>query len=155
MISVKTIVFPSDLTPASEKVAAYVKYMADRLQAEVVVIHVARGLDDFGFLGLDVDDYSELLSSYQKELEERLSSELEGFVSRNFGELKQISYVLANGDPADEIVAEAERREGSLIVMGTHGRKGLNKVMFGSVAAEVVARASCPVMTVNPHRVLA
>ncbi len=150
MISINRILFPTDLTPASEKVAPYVTYMADKLSAEVLVFHVVRRLENFGFIGLDADDYVERLSSYQKELEERISDELDAFVQRNFGGLNQMSYALVEGEPAEEIILEAEKREVGLIIMGTHRRKGFTKVMFGSVASAVVVTAPCPVMTVNP-----
>jgi nucleotide-binding universal stress UspA family protein len=56
---------------------------------------------------------------------------------------------LATGHPAETIVRVAEERRADLIVMGTHGRTGLQHVLLGSVAEKVVRLASCPVMTVR------
>ena len=53
------------------------------------------------------------------------------------------------GDPADAIVRMAEELEVDLIVMGTHGRTGLQHVLLGSVAEKVVRLALCPVLTVR------
>jgi universal stress protein A len=58
---------------------------------------------------------------------------------------------VAAGQPADAIVRAAEEREADLIVMGTHGRTGLQHVLLGSVAEKVVRLAPCPVLTVR-HR---
>ena len=52
---------------------------------------------------------------------------------------------------AEKIVEYAGDSECDLIVMGTHGYKGLERIMFGSVADKVVKSAACPVMTINPY----
>jgi nucleotide-binding universal stress UspA family protein len=54
------------------------------------------------------------------------------------------------GDPGVEVLQAAKRWGASLIVMATHGRKGLRRVVLGSVAERVVREASCPVLTVSP-----
>jgi nucleotide-binding universal stress UspA family protein len=56
---------------------------------------------------------------------------------------------MAEGDPAGAILRAARENQCDLIVMGTHGRAGLNRFLRGSVAEEVVRKAPCPVMTVN------
>jgi nucleotide-binding universal stress UspA family protein len=59
---------------------------------------------------------------------------------------------LVVGDPAREIVRLAADEDADLIVIGTHGRSGLTRLLMGSVAEEVVRRAECPVLTVKqPH----
>ncbi len=56
---------------------------------------------------------------------------------------------LLSGDPADAIIRLAETEHIDLIVMGTHGRRGLNRLLMGSVAEAVVRAAPCPVLTVK------
>jgi nucleotide-binding universal stress UspA family protein len=56
---------------------------------------------------------------------------------------------LLAGDEAEEIIALAQRMSADLIVMGTHGRTGLNRLLMGSVAESVVRRAPCPVLTMK------
>lgn len=58
---------------------------------------------------------------------------------------------LAEGDPADEIVARAEREHADLIVMGTRGQSGIARAVLGSVADAVMRRAPCPVLLVPPE----
>lgn len=58
---------------------------------------------------------------------------------------------IAGGDPVGAIIREAERREADLIVMGTHGRSGFNRIVLGSVAESVLRQATCPVLTVPPR----
>lgn len=54
------------------------------------------------------------------------------------------------GDPGVEVLRAAKRWGANLIVMATHGRKGLRHLVLGSVAEQVVRDASCPVLTVSP-----
>ena len=56
------------------------------------------------------------------------------------------------GDVAEEIIRHTEESGMDLIVMGTHGYKGIEKVMFGSVAEKVVRSSPCPVLTINPYK---
>jgi universal stress protein A len=56
---------------------------------------------------------------------------------------------VAEGDPAEMILRVAEEVHADLIVMGTHGRTGLSRLLMGSVAEQVVRRAPCPVLTMK------
>jgi nucleotide-binding universal stress UspA family protein len=71
----------------------------------------------------------------------------------------QVEHRLEEGDPATQILRIAQETGCDLVVMGTHGRTGLDRLMMGSVAEEVVRRASCPVLTVkapfHPSRAVA
>jgi nucleotide-binding universal stress UspA family protein len=58
-------------------------------------------------------------------------------------------HVMRMGDPVDEIVRLADEEEVEMIVMATHGRTGLSRMLMGSVAEGVVRRANCPVLTVK------
>lgn len=58
---------------------------------------------------------------------------------------------LAEGDVHDEIVRKAEEIKAGLIVMGTHGRRGLNRLLLGSVAESVARRAHCAVLLIRPE----
>ena len=60
---------------------------------------------------------------------------------------------IVSGDPAAEIIKSVESEDVDMVIMGTHGRKGLEHTIFGSVAENVVRKSPVPVMTVNPHKV--
>jgi nucleotide-binding universal stress UspA family protein len=70
-----------------------------------------------------------------------------------FKELKlsEVTHKVLMGDVAEQIVDYATEIVADMIIMGTHGYKGLEKVMFGSVADKVVRSALCPVTTINPY----
>ncbi len=58
--------------------------------------------------------------------------------------------LITEGDVHDEILKTAEEKGVDLIVMGTHGRRGLNRLLLGSVAESVTKRAHCPVLLIRP-----
>jgi nucleotide-binding universal stress UspA family protein len=60
-----------------------------------------------------------------------------------------VAHHLVRGDPAAEIVRLARKAKCDLIVMGSHGRTGLQRLLMGSVAEEVARNAHCPVLTVR------
>ncbi len=61
----------------------------------------------------------------------------------------RVQHILAEGNPATAILSAARETNCDLIVMGTHGRTALNRLLMGSVAEEVVRKAPCLVLTVN------
>src|SRR5260370_15572717 len=61
-----------------------------------------------------------------------------------------VDYRLAEGDTAEEILRTARETNSDVIVLGTHGRKGLGRLLLGSVAEQTVRTAPCPVVTVKP-----
>ena len=60
--------------------------------------------------------------------------------------------MILSGDPAQEILKTIEKEGIDLVIMGTHGRKGLEHVFFGSVAENVVKKSPAPVLTINPYK---
>ena len=76
---------------------------------------------------------------------EQLKSTLENVRKR----LPRAESILAKGSPAQEILAAADRTKGDLIVMGTHGRRGMSHVLLGSVAEKIVRLSPVPVLTIR------
>ena len=72
------------------------------------------------------------------------------FVGKHFQGLKASGKVVS-GDAADAIVTMAEDEKADIIIMATHGRQGLNRLLFGSVAEKVVKSSPVPVMTIRPN----
>jgi nucleotide-binding universal stress UspA family protein len=87
-------------------------------------------------------------------LENEVLENAEKMISRvgeeNFNDC--VTQVLT-GDAAQGIIDYAQTEKIDLIIMGTHGRKGLDRTLFGSVAGNVVKNASVPVMVINPYKV--
>jgi nucleotide-binding universal stress UspA family protein len=67
----------------------------------------------------------------------------------------EFEHRVLRGEPAAEILGLAEDENAALIVMGTHGRTGLMRMLMGSVAEQVLRKAECPVLTVKVPKTLA
>jgi nucleotide-binding universal stress UspA family protein len=121
--------------------------MVHQCQAELHLLHVTLDMEQFGGLYDLTALKTDFLGAAKTKLEDLCQCEL--------AELPGVVIKVETGDPAHKIVAYARERGVDLIIMGTHGRKGLEHAICGSVAENVVRHSETPVLTVNPHRVAA
>jgi nucleotide-binding universal stress UspA family protein len=149
MVEIKKILFPVDFFESSNKVLPFVKFMAEKFGAQIELIHVVRGPGDFTGYEMGGAWYS----SYEVELLKGGEKAMDRFVEEKLPGVENVETVIAVGDVVEKILEQAEKSGTDMIIIGTHGRKGLEKIMFGSVAAGVVKGAACPVLTVNPFKV--
>jgi nucleotide-binding universal stress UspA family protein len=78
--------------------------------------------------------------------------QMEAFCEKHLKDFFNYETKVVMGNPADEILKYAEDQGIDLVIMGTHGRKGLERTFMGSVADHVIKHAAVPVLTVNPLR---
>lgn len=145
MIEIKTIVCAVDFSEHSPTVAGYAAYLAKSCGAKVLCLYVAPSLTQY--IGFQVPPSS--IESFVGEIVEGAEKSMNDFLAANFAGVECSGRVL-NGYAAEEIVDIAEEEKAGMIVMGTHGRKGIDLILFGSVAEKVVKTAKCPVLTVRP-----
>ena len=134
------ILFPTDFSPASEDALRWATALARDSGATLSIVHVEEPPMAYGggemYIALD-------------------EGETKGELRRLLGNVVPtdhnvpFEHRLLVGDPATAIVEDAEKENADLIVMGTHGRAGLSRLLMGSVAEAVVRRARCPVLTVK------
>ena len=74
---------------------------------------------------------------------------MEKFCQEKMGGFSDYTTAIVTGIPYDEIIRKAEETNASLIVLGTHGRTGIDHLIFGSTAERVVRSATCPVLTIR------
>jgi nucleotide-binding universal stress UspA family protein len=74
------------------------------------------------------------------------------FCKDNLQDCPNFHKLIVSGDPAPAILKTIESEDIDLVVMGSHGRKGLEETIFGSVAENVIKKSPVPVLTVNPYR---
>lgn len=142
----KKILFPVDLSEVSPKIAFYVKEMAAEFDSEVHLLFVARILQHFTSIYVPHPS----VSNFEGEIAKGAEKKLEEFVEQHFQGFSPKTKVVL-GDAAEEILNYAEVEGINLIIMGTHGRKGIERIIFGSVAERVVKNSPIPVLTVNPY----
>ncbi|MFH1136424.1 MAG: universal stress protein [Pseudomonadota bacterium] len=147
MTNVDTILFPVDLSEASPSLVPWVRVVAEKFGAKVHVLFVARVMDYYA--GLYVPHPS--IANFEAEIVQGAEKKLSEFVTEHMAGLN-VKALVRPGYPAEEILLYAESQTVDMIIIGTHGRKGLERIIFGSVAEHVVKHSKVPVMTVNPYR---
>jgi len=141
-ISVKNILYATDFSPVAEAAAPYAVELARHYGAKVMAVHVHSPL---GYGLSPAEAWPALTEAYEREAKE-LKKRLDGFfrgVEHNL--------VIGEGDTWGVISALLEENKIDLIVMGTHGRKGLGRMVLGSVAEKILRRSPVPVLTIGPH----
>jgi nucleotide-binding universal stress UspA family protein len=131
------ILVPTDFSAPSEAALAYGRELATQFDAALHLMHVAEN----PFLRAAAMDRRALEEAAVRRLQERLTE-----AERRRG---AVAIVEQSDEPANEILRYAESANIELIVMGTHGRTGLARMVVGSVAEAVVRAAPCPVLTVH------
>jgi len=146
MQAFKEILFPVDLSEVSPKVVPYVREMAEKFDAEVHLLFVARILQHFTSIYVPHPS----IHKFEEELVKGAEKKLQEFTAEYFKDVPCKARVIL-GDAAQEVLNYVQSEGIDLVIMGTHGRKGLEHIIFGSVAERVVKQSPVPVLTVNPY----
>jgi len=153
MQDIKTVLTPIDFSENASKIAKAAAYVAGTFKADLHLIFVVQNFEDYsGFFVPPVN-----LPNLEEEIFASAQERMDTFMEEHKKMLDDAGITGAkstvlSGDVGEEIVGYAAEKKCNLIVMGTHGYKGLERIMFGSVADKVVKTACCPVMTINPYR---
>jgi nucleotide-binding universal stress UspA family protein len=146
MSRIRRILMASDFSRASQPAFVKAVELARALKADLIVSHaVAPIVPVNGAMYVGAVDWD----AVEKETRVAAQIELERLATAARKRRIRVATVLTRGYAADEIVRTARTRKASLVVMGTHGRTGLSRLVMGSVATRVIAGAPCPVMTVR------
>jgi len=142
MLRMRSILFPTDFSPCAERAYTHAVHLARRLGAKLHVLSVVYHEDDaetspMSFLPLGSDELAAQLGLESSTLPEGDDS------------LEVINAQLQSTSAWRTILEYVDDHKIDLVVMGTHGRHGLDRLLLGSVAEQVVRRAPCPVLTVR------
>lgn len=139
------ILLPTDFSDCSAEAAKVARLLAERFGSRITVLHVhdePAALDPM-FRG-DVP-----LEFLRGRMETFARESMDLFLSTHFSGFANFDTILASGIPFREIIKKARDCGAGLIVIGTHGRTGVEHVIFGSTAEKVVRNAPCPVLSVR------
>ena len=145
MVKIKSILFPVDFSENCHKVLPYVQTMVQTQQAELHLIYVVQDVDGYAQMYVPLPSIGNLAH----DIAEGAKKKMQQFVEANLADLKEVQTHIIIGNAAKDIVDMAQELEADMIIMGTHGRKGVEYAYFGSVAEKVVRTAPCPVLTVR------
>jgi len=146
MIALQTILYATDFSDSSERACAWAGYMAELAGARLHVLHVT---------GAELSDKQkrfiqpQTFEALQKEIEHNALVEIEDFCRKHLPAQLSCSTEVAVGKPYELILEIAGKIGADLIVMGTHGRTGLEHLMVGSTAERVVRKSGIPVLTIR------
>ncbi len=149
MIQIQRIVVPMDFSDCSKRGLQYATALAERFDAEIVLVHAIEAplnLPPQTLVRLDPEGPPMPIMDYVREAADRrlkaMLAELELVHVKSRG-------VIDLGDVRDIVLEQSKALKADLIVMGTNGRKGLRHLLIGSVAEDIVRRASVPVLTIR------
>ncbi len=145
MKDIKKILCPVDLSENSVELAEYASTLGKALGAEICVLYVAPTLSQY--VGFHVPPSS--IENFVGEIVDGAVKNMEKFVAENFSGVKASGKVIT-GYAAEEILHYATEIDADLIIMATHGRRGIDRILFGSVAEKVVKNAVQAVLTIHP-----
>lgn len=134
-----------DFSENAECAFDYALTLATQFNAELILIHVIN--EPVDLRGFYVPHIS--FEQLEREIEESAAKMMNAFCSSKLANFSNYRTEIVTGIPCDEITAAAAKNDASLIVLGTHGRTGLDRILFGSTAERVVRSAGCPVLTVR------
>jgi nucleotide-binding universal stress UspA family protein len=147
MKEITCVVVPIDLNQHTGKLVDFAVYMAGKLSASLRFIHVVENPAGATMLGGS--------PTYEPEVERRMAKAkdlIDSIAEDNRAALADIGGTVVRGDVVDEIARYAEEVGAGMAIVGTHGARGLEKILLGSVAERVVKRLPCPTLTMNPCR---
>jgi nucleotide-binding universal stress UspA family protein len=145
MFSIHNILHPTDFSPISQAAFRVACALASEHQARLVLLHVLEPPTTAYLGGVLLPEPGEEVALIRQKLAD-LAASAPGILT---------TQILKGGDPARDILQTAGEQHCDLIVMGTHGRGGLLRVLMGSVAEEVLRHSPYPVLTVKAEAAVA
>ncbi len=144
MLPIKTILHPTDFSKPSEYALRLACALARDYQARLLLVHVVEPPVYYGELGMAVP--------LPADFHESLLARLARLVPAECGIL--VETILVEGNASQQILRIAEEHHCDLIILGTHARTGLSRVLLGSVAEDVIRHSRVPVLTLKTPSLL-
>lgn len=146
MSKINKILCAIDFSEATDKVVEWAGFLAKSMQSEVLLLYVVPNMSRYA----SFDVSAGYISNFEREILHGAKHNMGDLLKRILAGVKAKGMVV-QGDPSEEILKAAKEQDADSIVVGTHGRKGLDRVVFGSVAEKVVKTSTIPVLTVRPY----
>ena len=146
MKQVKKILFPIDFAENYDTLLPWVSTFVEKFGATLYVVFVTQDLASYSTFYVPHGN----IQSFQEEALTAAKKRMAAAVAEHFKGFHKLESLVLTGSPAEKILELAKKESIDLIIMGAHGRKGLERAIFGSVADKVATSALCPVMTIHP-----
>ncbi len=144
-MQIKTILFPTDFSQGARAAMDYAISLAQDYHAKLFLLYVIQDISIAEWYVPSSISAADLVQDMQKSAEK----EMEKWGGEVSAKVPQVEPLIKRGVPFVEIIRTAKDRQADLIVIGTHGRTGIDHMLFGSTAEKVVRKSPCPVLTVR------
>ena len=150
---VNTLLVPVDFTSYSEEALLFASKLAGKLEAQILVLHVIH--DPAEAPGFYVKKMKMKKKKFLRSMEEAANEMMDEFIEKmrqthpDQTPIKEATPLLIVGTPATRIVEIAKKKKAGMIVIGSHGRTGLSRLLVGSKVQQVVKLSSVPVTVVK------
>jgi nucleotide-binding universal stress UspA family protein len=146
MRDIQNIVVPIDFHQHTDRLVDFAIGIANKLEAKITFLYV----------GARVEYHSE----FRPELAERIDTEIQSLAEKKMTALLKEAEIICPtctglvlaGNVADSVVEYAREHNIDLIIIGTHGARGIGKILLGSGAERVLKLAHCPTLIFNPYK---
>jgi nucleotide-binding universal stress UspA family protein len=144
-MQIKTILFPTDFSNGARAAMDHAISLAKDYKAKLILLYVIQDISIAEWYIPSSISAGELVEDMQKSAWQ----EMDKWIAEVSLQVKDVEKMVVRGVPFVEIIRTAKERNADLIVIGTHGRTGIDHMLFGSTAEKVVRKAACPVLTVR------
>jgi nucleotide-binding universal stress UspA family protein len=144
-MQIKTILLPTDFSQGARAAMDYAISLAQDYKAKLILIYVIQDISIAEWYIPSSISAADLVEDMQKSA----NREMEKWGAETGTKVKDLEKLIVRGVPFVEIIRTAKEKNADMIVIGTHGRTGIDHMLFGSTAEKVVRKSPCPVLTVR------
>jgi len=145
MQKIQKILFPIDFSEKFDTLLPWVSTFVDTFGATLYVVFVAQDLSEFSTFYVP----HTTIKNFQDEALAAAKKKMAAVVQESFKKFPKLETRVDVGVPAEKVLEIAKTEGIDLIIMATHGRKGLERTIFGSIADQIIQAAPCPVLAVR------
>ncbi|HXY54871.1 MAG TPA: universal stress protein [Nitrospirota bacterium] len=144
-MQIKTILFPTDFSQGARAAMDHAISLARDYNARLILLYVIQDISIAEWYIPSSLSVADLVEDMQKSA----WKEMDKWAEEVSTKVKDVEKMVVRGVPFAEIIKTARDKKADMIVIGTHGRTGIDHMLFGSTAEKVVRKAACPVLTVR------